>query len=60
MKAADLLGLDQPKFSKLLRGRTEGYTIDRLFKLLNALGQRVEINIVPNAKNEKLRAIVVT
>ncbi len=59
-KAADLLGLDQPKLSKFLRGRTEGYTIDRLFKLLNALGQRVEINIVPNAKNEKSRAVTVT
>src|SRR5436309_2711960 len=38
-KAAELLGLDQPKVSALARGRVEGYTLDRLFRFLNALGQ---------------------
>jgi predicted XRE-type DNA-binding protein len=37
-KAAELLGIDQPKVSALIRGRVEGYTIDRLFRFLNALG----------------------
>src|SRR5579863_8652511 len=39
-KAAELLGLDQPKVSALVRGRVEGYTLDRLFRFLTALGQR--------------------
>src|SRR5690348_6874942 len=42
VKAAELLGLDQPKVSALVRGRVEGYSLDRLFRFLNALGQRVE------------------
>lgn len=46
-KAANLLGIDQPKVSALLRGRVEGYSIDRLFRLLTALGQRVEITVRP-------------
>jgi predicted XRE-type DNA-binding protein len=46
-KAAELLGLDQPKVSALVRGRVEGYTIDRLFRFLNALGQCVEITVRP-------------
>ena len=46
-KAAQLLGLDQPKVSALVRGRVEGYSIDRLFKFLNLLGQRVEITVRP-------------
>ena len=50
-KAAELLGLDQPKVSTLVRGRVAGYTIDRLFRFLTALGQRVEITVRPNAKN---------
>src|SRR5690349_1850818 len=50
-KAAKLLGLDQPKVSALVRGRVEGYSIDRLFRFLNALGQRVEITVRPNPKN---------
>jgi predicted XRE-type DNA-binding protein len=58
-KAADLLGLDQPKVSALVRGRVEGYSIDRLFRFLNALGQRVEITVRPNAAGAESRAIVV-
>ncbi len=50
MKAAELLGLDQPKVSALVRGRTDGYTIDRLFKFLNLLGQHIEITIRPAGK----------
>src|SRR5437870_8242312 len=37
-KAAALLGLDQPKVSALIRGRLDGYSIERLFRFLNALG----------------------
>jgi predicted XRE-type DNA-binding protein len=59
-KAARLLRIDQPKVSALVRGRVEGYTIDRLFRFLNALGQRVEITIRPNEKNAEGRAVVVT
>jgi predicted XRE-type DNA-binding protein len=46
-KVAALLKLDQPKVSALLRGHTRGFTLDRLFRLLNALGQNVEISITP-------------
>ena len=44
-EAATLLGLDQPKVSALVRGRVAGYSLDRLFKFLNLLGQRVEITV---------------
>jgi len=43
--AAEVLGVDQPKVSALKRGRLEGFSTDRLFKFLNALGQDVEIVI---------------
>ena len=59
-KAAKLLKLDQPKVSALVRGRVEGYSIDRLFRFLNALGQRVEITVRPNANNTEACAVVVT
>src|SRR5271165_2821006 len=59
-KAAELLGIDQPKVSALVRGRVAGYTIDRLFRFLTALGQRVEITVRPNARNSEERAVVVT
>jgi predicted XRE-type DNA-binding protein len=47
VEAAKVLGLDQPKVSALVRGRVAGYSIDRLFRFLNALGQAVEIKIHP-------------
>ena len=59
-QAAKLLGLDQPKVSALVRGRVEGYGIDRLFRFLNAMGQRVEITVRPNSADEESRAVLVT
>src|SRR4051794_33828608 len=52
-KAAELLGLDQPKISALARGRVQGYSIDRLFRFLNTLGQRVEISVRPSVKSDE-------
>lgn len=46
-RAAELLGLDQPKVSALMRGNLDGFSTERLFRLLNDLGQEVEITIRP-------------
>ena len=51
-RAAKLLGIDQPKVSALLRGRLEGFSIDRLFRFLNVLGRDVEITIRPARRVE--------
>ena len=48
-KAADILGVDQPKISMLMHGRLAGFSADRLLRFLNALGQDVEIRIRPKA-----------
>jgi predicted XRE-type DNA-binding protein len=60
VEAAKLLGLDQPKVSALVRGRVAGYSIDRLFRFLNALGQQVEIKIKPSADQARQCGVVVT
>lgn len=36
-QAAELIGIDQPKISDILRGRLSGYTIDHLFRYLSNL-----------------------
>jgi predicted XRE-type DNA-binding protein len=41
--AAELMGLDQPKVSALVRGRLSGFSTDRLFRCLMQLGQDVDI-----------------
>lgn len=47
LRAAKLLGIDQPKVSALMRGKLDGFSTDRLFRFLNALGSDVEIVIRP-------------
>ena len=43
VRAAAVLGIDQAKVSALTRGQLRGFSTDRLFRLLNALGQDVDI-----------------
>ncbi len=45
VEAAKLLGLSQPDVSRLLRGSFREYSIERLLRLLTALGRDVEISI---------------
>src|SRR5229473_1718609 len=50
-EAARRCGTDQPTLSKVLRGRMESVTIDRLTLWLMALGRTIEIRVRPyNAK----------
>ena len=40
-KAAGMLGLSQPDVSRLLRGNFQEYSMERLFRLLQAWGHEV-------------------
>jgi predicted XRE-type DNA-binding protein len=46
-EAASILGIDQPKVSALIRGKLDGFSLDRLFRFLNALGRDVDIVVRP-------------
>lgn len=52
-KAALLLGIDQPKISALASGKLSGFSLERLFRFLNELGQDVTINVKPKARSHK-------
>lgn len=43
--AAKVLGIDQPKVSRLERGDLYGFSIDQLIRLLGALGQKITFSI---------------
>lgn len=53
--AADVLGIDQPKVSKLLRGQLYGFSSDQLLRFLMALGQDVEIVVRESAKRRRTK-----
>ena len=55
VRAAKLLGVDQPKVSALLHGKLDGFSTERIFRFLNALGQGVEVRIRPARQGEAPR-----
>jgi predicted XRE-type DNA-binding protein len=42
-KAAEILGIDQPKVSALVRGKLSGFSLERIIHFLNLLGRDVQI-----------------
>ncbi len=51
-QAAELLGLSQPDVSRLLRGNFRDYSMERLLRLLTALGRDVEI-VIRNPRSKR-------
>lgn len=51
IEAAELLGIDQPKVSALTKGRLSGFSVERLLRFLNALGNDVEIVVKPKPED---------
>lgn len=58
-KAAELLGVDQPKVSALTRGKLSGFSLERLFHFLNALGRDVQITIKPKTRTSRAAGLKV-
>jgi predicted XRE-type DNA-binding protein len=45
VEAAERLGIDQAKVSKLLAGQMAGFSVERLIHFLSMLGQDVEVTV---------------
>ena len=60
IEAAQLLGIDQPKVSALIRGRLSGFSLARLLRFLNALGNDIEIVVKPKPEYLNDAKITVT
>ena len=52
-EAARVLGIDQPKVSRLLRGVLSGFSIDKLIMFLISLNQDIEVNVKPHLNKRK-------
>lgn len=48
--AGEILGIQQPRVSDLMRGHSGNFSVERLMDFLNALGQDVEIAVRPARK----------
>ena len=57
--AAELLNVDQPKVSALVRGRLAGFSLDRLVRFLVQLGSDVEIVVKPRSRATRRARVMV-
>ena len=44
-EAAEIMGIDQGTVSKIVNERLDGFSLERLIRYLNALGNDVEITV---------------
>jgi predicted XRE-type DNA-binding protein len=59
-KAAELLGINQPKVSALSKYRLEGFSVERLMRFLTSLNQDIEIIIRNRPRARPPGRVVVT
>ena len=57
-KAAEVLGMSQPKLSKMLRGQFRGISQAKMLEYLNLLGRNVQIVVGPARPRRRTRARV--
>ena len=57
--AADLLGIPQPKVSNLMRGKLDGFSVEKLIHFLIRLDRNVEIRVKKNTSRVKKTQVVV-
>ena len=51
--AAKLIGIKQPDLSNILRGHYQGFSIERLMRMLTAFDQDIEITVRPHRRKSK-------
>ena len=56
--AAKLLDISQPSLCRLLQGKLGGFSTDRLLRILNQLGQDVDIKIKPITKSKRSQRLM--
>jgi predicted XRE-type DNA-binding protein len=59
-KAAELLGINQPKVSALSKYRLEGFSVERLMRFLTALNRDVEIIVRYRPRTRRPGRVYVT
>ena len=58
-QAGKVLGIKQPNVSRLMRGSSGSYSVERLIEFLTALGQNVEVVITPARKKHGAMSVVI-
>lgn len=57
--AAKLIGVKQPDLSNILRGHYQGFSLERLMRMLTAFDQDIEITVRPRRGKSKQRGRII-
>src|SRR5262249_44164830 len=60
VRAAKILGIDQPRVSALTKGRIELFSVEKLMHFLNILDQDIQIVIKPKPRNRKKAGLAIS
>ena len=58
-QTAEVIGMDQPKVSQMLRGRLSGISVECLLTVLNRLGHDVEVRISQEERDPEKAQLMV-
>lgn len=58
-QAGEILGIQQPHVSSLMRGGSGTFSVERLIEFLTALGQDVEISVGPKRKAHSELSVII-
>lgn len=58
-KAAEIMGINQPKVSALLHRKLAGFSVERLLHFLQVLGQDIDIVVKPKPRSRKTGRVIV-
>ena len=58
-QAGEILGIQQPHVSSLMRGQSGTFSVERLMDFLTALGHDIEIAVTPSRKKHGKMSILV-
>lgn len=56
-QAAEIMQIDQPKVSAIIRGRLSGFSIERLFYFLRLLGHDIDIYVHPKGRKQSIGCV---
>jgi predicted XRE-type DNA-binding protein len=59
IEAAKILGIDQPKVSNLINGKLAAFSIERLFRFLNAFDRDIEITIKTKSSEHDSAKVII-
>ena len=59
-RAAELMGIDQPRVSALLSGKLSLFSLEKLLTMIARLGNRIEISVKPSLRDHGIRVVTTT